>query len=110
MTVRGLMRLKTRARLVGVVDELCSLTNKGSIAFRCKSQITKQSELRFHAELSNGGREVRLEWGDRVSASCKANSANFACIGFSEVPNDKNRLSNNIYTQSGTVANVAKDC
>ena len=63
MTVRGLMRLKTRVRLVGVVDELCSLTNKVGIAFRCKSQITKTPELRFHAVLGEGDREVRLEWG-----------------------------------------------
>jgi hypothetical protein len=30
---------------------------------RCKSPITKTPELRFHALLGNGGRELHLEWG-----------------------------------------------
>ena len=30
---------------------------------RCKSQKTKQSEIRFHTVLGHGTREVRFEWG-----------------------------------------------
>ncbi len=43
-----------RPQDVGVLD---------NYAPRCKSQITKQSELRFHTVLGNGDREMRLEWG-----------------------------------------------
>ena len=50
---------------------VCGLVNKGGIAFRCNIQITKTPELRFHAVLGDGDREVRLEWGDRASASWK---------------------------------------
>ena len=35
----------------------------GNYAPRCKSQITKHSEIHFHALLGDGAREVRLEWG-----------------------------------------------
>jgi transposase len=35
----------------------------GSAVPRCKSQTTKQAEIRFHASLGDGGREVRFEWG-----------------------------------------------
>ena len=65
MTVRSLMRLKARARLVGVVDELCSLTNTGGIALRCTFQNTKSSELRFHTVLGDGARKVHLEQATR---------------------------------------------
>jgi hypothetical protein len=30
---------------------------------RCNNHITKTPELRFHALLGNGGRELHLEWG-----------------------------------------------
>ena len=37
-------------------------TSGGSVP-RCKYQITKQFEIRFHAMLGDGAREVRLAWG-----------------------------------------------
>ena len=33
---------------------------------RYKSQITRRSELGFHAVLGDGQREVRLEWGTQA--------------------------------------------
>jgi hypothetical protein len=41
---------------------VCGLVNKGGIAFRCNIQITKTFELRFHAVLGDGVREVSFEW------------------------------------------------
>jgi hypothetical protein len=35
----------------------------GSSVTRCKFRLTKQSEIRFHAVLGDGAREVRFEWG-----------------------------------------------
>jgi hypothetical protein len=32
-----------------------------STAFRCNTEITKHPELRFHAVLGDGAREVRFE-------------------------------------------------
>ena len=54
----------------------CGLVNKGGIASRCKSQITKTPELRFRAVLGNNGDR---EEGDRLSASWKVCSRTASC-------------------------------
>jgi hypothetical protein len=62
MTLRDLMRSKPKAQLVEVVDEsMRPSVNKGGIAFRCNTQITKTA-LRFHTLLlHDGDRGVHFE-------------------------------------------------
>jgi hypothetical protein len=60
ITLRDLRRLKSRAQLLGVVDEYSALVNKGGMALRCKSQITKQCELRFRVVLTEGAPDLQL--------------------------------------------------
>ena len=63
MALRGLLRLKTRAQPVGVVNVYMRRDVWVRHCLSMQVPKTKQVELRFHTVLGHSCREVRLEWG-----------------------------------------------
>jgi hypothetical protein len=82
--IYGMLRLKVEVsgdgtmRAQGVLSERLHMPDgegehlcENGVASRCNTQNTELFEFRFHTVLGDGAREVRFEWGDRVSASWK---------------------------------------